>query len=114
MQLEKLNTKKPLRKAKKKDQNLAFILEKNEFGSAFEGTISEPCTAKISGKKKQQQKTQNHEGRLWQSLKLDSLFLLFFSLSFSLELLTLKLTKVHLTKNQPNGTSFQLGYGKKH
>jgi len=58
----KLNTK-PLRKAKKKkkDQKLAFILEKTN-SEAFERTISEPCAAEISGKKK-----QNHEGRLWQS-----------------------------------------------
>jgi hypothetical protein len=47
----KLNTK-PLRKAKKKkkDQKLAFILEKTN-SEAFEQTISEPCAAEIPGKK---------------------------------------------------------------
>ncbi len=49
-----------------KGSKFAFILEKTNSEAQFERTISEPCAAEISGKKK----TQNHEGRLWQSSRL--------------------------------------------
>jgi len=62
MQLEtEYKTSEEGKKKKKKNKKNKSILEKTK-SEAFERTISEPCAAEISGKKK-----QNHEGRLWQS-----------------------------------------------
>jgi hypothetical protein len=57
--------------AQKKDQNLHSSWKNTNSEAQFERTISETCAAEISGtKKNNNKKTQNHEGRLWQSSRL--------------------------------------------
>jgi hypothetical protein len=80
----KTEYKKPLRKPKKKGSKFGIHLGKNEFRSAFERTISEPCAAEISGKKTTTKHTKLRR-KIVAVIKTGLFFFfLFFSLSLSL------------------------------